>query len=358
MFKGHGFVHSSSPRGFCLVTAVCVLLALLLHEGPRPPALLPPASQNLARTRTRPRPPLPSPDEEHVQEKVRKTRRGPAVSLETYALVAELRGLRAGSSEAKARAQQILETGYTKLQRTKEFSAIMGAFGRLQLWQESLALLAIRQSQRPDLEATNAAMIACSSSAERWPVVLHMLGNLWNESAPPGMSTYNIVMAACSRAGEWQKVLELHSEMLKIRRRDLYTFNVSLHACVQGRVWEQGLSLLDEMLYSGVTPRWEMYNLGIMLAGEGLKWKIALGFLENMWKREVIPDEVTYSAVIDACERSGRWQEAVDLLGIMKRKGYEVKAETVRAVLRTCETSNQEGAIKILKEDLQFRYPR
>ncbi|CAE8737884.1 unnamed protein product, partial [Polarella glacialis] len=186
--------------------------------------------------------------------------------------------------------------------KSKSRSSVIGRLPKLgpvlrMLWEESLALLDFRsRTHRPDVGLCNAAMLACGREAGQWQIVLQLLKGVWQMDMKPDMLSYNVAMGACSQAGQWQKVLCLLNEMQKFRRRDIFTFNVSMQAYAQGRLWEESLAMLAEMLYYDVHPTWQMYNLGIIMAGEGKQWETALDLVDDMWKREVIPDAVTYSA--------------------------------------------------------------
>eukprot|EP00435_Cladocopium_sp_Y103_P075127 s33_g54.t1 len=279
--------------------------------------------------------------------KKRRSREGPAISMENQARLRSLQNLPEKSEEALAVIQEVIQKPET-LTRVKEVQAFISACGRLHFWREALDLLELKRTGAwpvGDIVLTNAAMSACSQVGN-WEAVLGLLEDAPRHSVSPDIISYNLAMGACCNGGQWERVLSLGNDLQQVKgRKDFATFNVTLHACVQGGQWELGLACLNQMLALDLQPTWTMYNLGILLSREGL-WQLGLSYLQDMWSRLVMPDATTYASTVeamtcDAAQAAQQWRPALALLASMRRKGFPVPPETREAVARACDEAGE-----------------
>ncbi|CAK0899307.1 unnamed protein product, partial [Prorocentrum cordatum] len=76
--------------------------------------------------------------------------------------------------------------------------------------------------------------------------------------------SYNAGISACEKGEQWQRALELLSEMLKAKLEpSVISYHAEIVACARCGQWRQALSLLGEMRNRYVEPNEDSYNLGI-----------------------------------------------------------------------------------------------
>lgn len=293
---------------------------------------------------------IAAPRSKGLGRKKRRSREGPAISVENQARLRSLQNLPEKSEKALAVIQEVIQKPET-LTRVKEVQAFISACGRLHFWREALDLLELKRTGAwpvGDIVLTNAAISACSQVGN-WEAVLGILEDAPRHSVSPDIISYNLAMGACCNGRQWERVLSLVNDLQQVKgRKDFATFNVTLHACVQGGQWELGLACLNEMLALDLQPTWTMYNLGILLS-RGKLWQLGLSYLEDMWSRLVMPDVTTYASTVEAITAmteaaapgDATWRPALALLASMRRKGFPVPPETREAVARACDEAGE-----------------
>lgn len=64
----------------------------------------------------------------------------------------------------------------------------------------------------------------------------------------PDVFSFNTAIAACARAGDWRKALDLLAGMkVEGLTPDIFSYNAAIGACAKGGQWMIGLELLDKV---------------------------------------------------------------------------------------------------------------
>lgn len=174
----------------------------------------------------------------------------------------------------------------------------------------------------------------------------------------PDIVTYNTVMSACGRAGEWRLTLEV---MQAARERGLLpnqvTYNTAISACGKGGQADMALSLLEDMPRAGLTPDSCSFNSAISACATEGRWERVLSLLKRMkassgkGRNAVSPDVFSFSAAITACGRGRQWGIALGLMDVMKRWGIRPGRVAFNAAISACgECGQWERALGLLRE--------
>ncbi|CAJ1395532.1 unnamed protein product [Effrenium voratum] len=165
--------------------------------------------------------------------------------------------------------------------RPRDYTLVMTAYGRVDMWEEAVALLDEMRSCAYD----------------------------------PGVINFNCALAACERAGAWQAAMTILDGMKGSQIcPDQLSFMAVLGAVSQQSFWQHGLQLLTDMESSSEAPDAMAYSAAMGACGRSKRWWVAVALLGKVKSSELIPDEVMYNTVISACEQSRRWQQALALL--------------------------------------------
>ena len=165
--------------------------------------------------------------------------------------------------------------------RPRDYTLVMTAYGRVDMWEEAVALLDEMRSCAYD----------------------------------PGVINFNCALAACERAGAWQAAMTILDGMKGSQIcPDQLSFMAVLGAVSQQSFWQHGLQLLTDMECSSEAPDAMAYSAAMGACGRSKRWWVAVALLGKVKSSELIPDEVMYNTVISACEQSRRWQQALALL--------------------------------------------
>ena len=205
----------------------------------------------------------------------------------------------------------------------------------------------------------------------------------------PDEVTYGTVMAACERAKEWHKVLEL-SRLMESERSDLVmdgmAISSALHACQQLSYGHAALDYLEKMKELRIAtssasasasasaeggrhdsdssnhghggnrrgnrrrqalkgPDDVAYRLTISACARGGLLTEAIELLHQMEKDTGSPpDVVAYSAAMEGCAKLGEYVQAFDLLREMKKKGVAPNVITYSAAISACATASANAA--------------
>ena len=177
----------------------------------------------------------------------------------------------------------------------------------------------------------------------------------------PDEVTYGTVMAACERAKEWHKVLEL-SKRMESERTDLtmdgMAISTALHACQQLSYGHDALVFLEKMKQLKMQsqnhrerdnrqrkalkgPDDVAFLLAISACARGGLIEEALELLRNIEQETGTPPDVAaYSSVIGGCAESGEYMKAIELLKEMKANGVEPNVISFSAAISACASAS------------------
>jgi pentatricopeptide repeat protein len=150
--------------------------------------------------------------------------------------------------------------------------------------------------------------------------------------------TYSSIISACEKSSQWERALELLSEM---RERgiepNVITYSAAISACEKGSKWERALELLSEMRQRGLEPNAISFNAAITACEKGAQWERALELLGEMRQRGPAPNIASFTAVMQCAVASGKIDEGFVLLQEAESAGFanDPEAYTMHQALRT-----------------------
>eukprot|EP00928_Gymnodinium_smaydae_P085204 TRINITY_DN6855_c0_g1_i4.p1 TRINITY_DN6855_c0_g1~~TRINITY_DN6855_c0_g1_i4.p1 ORF type:complete len:546 (+),score=99.26 TRINITY_DN6855_c0_g1_i4:29-1639(+) len=226
------------------------------------------------------------------------------------------------------------------------FNKSLAALARQQLWERALSSLlrACRhfapgardprpsERVRPDIVSFNAVINACGRSGE-WTWALLLLRMAADaEALSPNIVTYNTAITALGRARRWALVLSVLDELLLADSRrkglqpDAVTFSAAISALERVALWERALSLLASLKAHQPELRLDAIVFGACISAceKGWEWQRALALLEELRSLGFATArgaEQAYNATISACEKALRWTRALQLLQEAPRGG-------------------------------------
>ena len=225
-------------------------------------------------------------------------------------------------------------------------NSLLSACANVAAWCRALALLAAG-SDVADLVSCNAVLTGLSRSS-RWSQALgmegwqhHALDALGNRSADGLLRCNNVIAAACSKGGRWERAmfvisglgardLQLDSVSLRtavsalekgmfwnLALRALQTsdsslalgvagFNSAISACSKVREWVHALRLMGDIRHCALRPTL-------------VSWAAAVGACHDAWPTccsllQGSPSEVSFGAASEACAAGGEWVRSLALL--------------------------------------------
>jgi len=153
--------------------------------------------------------------------------------------------------------------------------------------------------------------------------------------APRNVRDYTTIISAWTRVRRPDRALALFDRMRSEKsptadganhslsssiEPTLITFNAAIAACAKASNADRALELLDEVRAAGMEPDAYTYNATISACAKGGRWELALELFSTMRDLERIePDVFTYAAALTACDRGGLGERAVELLREMQR---------------------------------------
>lgn len=179
----------------------------------------------------------------------------------------------------------------------------------------------------PDIQTFNTVMSACGRAGE-WQLALDVMQAIREWGLLPNRVTYNTAISACGKGGQPDAALGLLEDMRQTESGpDAFSYNSAISACASTGRWENALTLLGEMKSAHcVTPDKFSFSSAIAACGKGGQWKLALGVLEAMKRAGIRPGRVAFNAAIEACAGSGQWKKAIYLLREMEEEAATMAA--------------------------------
>ena len=117
----------------------------------------------------------------------------------------------------------------------------------------------------------------------------------------------NAYISQLARRERWSDAVELCASMPK---PDVVTYNSVITACEKSGQWEAAEQVLKEMKAVGVQPDVITHSALISAYEKGGQWERAKATFEEMKAAGMKPTVITYSALISAYEMSNQWARA------------------------------------------------
>ena len=181
-----------------------------------------------------------------------------------------------------------------------------------------------RLGPQPDAGCYSLAIDVCARKGH-WSVADGLLSSMQHEEGlQPEASSFAVVMAACHRAGQSERVLELLGEMEASGVRGGSgggAYATAIHAALAGKQHGKMLAVVEQMLDKGLEVEERLIHpmMG-ELVKEG-KWEEGRKLLALARRGGRLTGEV-YAKAVEACVPEGQWSEAFKLLEEMDKEGF------------------------------------
>lgn len=168
-------------------------------------------------------------------------------------------------------------------------------------------------------------------------LALDVYEQLVAEGCAPNLVTYNIMIDAYARTGQWARAVEV---LDSIARQGLIpearTYNSIISACGKASQPAAAAQVYERMLVDGVEPTSTTYTSVISAFGRVGKVDEAFRVYRDMAARGCEANVITYSSLISVCERAGRVELALKLFDEMRESGVRPNVVTYNAIVSAC----------------------
>ncbi|GFP92215.1 pentatricopeptide repeat-containing protein at2g41720 [Phtheirospermum japonicum] len=146
----------------------------------------------------------------------------------------------------------------------------------------------------------------------------------------PDVETYNALINAHGRAGQWRWGVNIMNDMLRAAiPPSRTTYNNLINACGSSGNWREALKLSKQMTDNGVGPDLVTHNIILSAYKTGLQYSKALAYFELMKGTKVRPDTTTLNIVIDCLVKLQKHDEAIEIFNSMRDKRSESQPDIV-----------------------------
>ncbi|KAI3471686.1 hypothetical protein Pfo_028336 [Paulownia fortunei] len=146
----------------------------------------------------------------------------------------------------------------------------------------------------------------------------------------PDVETYNALIYAHGRAGQWRWGLNIMEDMLRAAiPPSRSTYNNLINACGSSGNWREALKVCKKMTDNGVGPDLVTHNIILSAYKTGSQYSKALSYFELMRGTNVHPDTTTLNIVIGCLVKLGKYEEAIKVFNSMREKRSECRPDIV-----------------------------
>lgn len=201
--------------------------------------------------------------------------------------------------------------------------------------------------------------ISSSSAGEGWALVLGLMSEMRSEGVNPDAFTFSIAIAACGRAGQWQRALLLLDEMGREKEPlapNVVAVNAAMAACARAGECDRALDLLRRMISAhrdgARTPDQSTGDPSDTIRGKcsenGIRDLQTEDGGDRGWPR---PDAVSFNTAMQACAKAGRWRDGATFLRRMRDVGVRPDVRSYGATFACLRAGGQwTQALELLAE--------
>mmetsp|Transcript_8260 Transcript_8260/g.12834 ORF Transcript_8260/g.12834 Transcript_8260/m.12834 type:complete len:444 (-) Transcript_8260:84-1415(-) len=185
--------------------------------------------------------------------------------------------------------------------------------------------------------------IRASEKLKDWKSAVRIFDVMRSRGLRPDRQLYRIVLALCSRAGEWETCFQILDKMTNEDKfdADLTAHILTIEACEKKGEWKPALNLLLTMIKNGTQPDTAAYNAALSACTSAGQWPMALKILESLQTANIPCNKKTYSTAILAYRKMNQWQKCLNSLVLMEVNGLEPDESDISAVIDILEKSGQ-----------------
>eukprot|EP00435_Cladocopium_sp_Y103_P025163 s1174_g6.t1 len=256
-----------------------------------------------------------------------------------------------------------------------------GQDGQAHPWTEALQLQDLLRSRAllPDIITYSAAAVAMKTQNSHWSWGFHLLSRLsmallradiimqntvisamgadqwWLATSllerllyNCTLITYNSVLNACEKSGQWNRALRVFTQALEHFKVDAFSYSAAVSACEKGLAWTRALHLEQSM--APVPQNLLCYNGTLSACEKSSHWEFALhSFLQRI-NRPLKVDGFTLNALLGALARGSQWRWALQLLQQGQRLRWSNLISYNTAMLACVESEQWTHLLQLLDE--------
>eukprot|EP00897_Mesotaenium_endlicherianum_P004749 jgi/Mesen1/4301/ME000022S03586 len=202
------------------------------------------------------------------------------------------------------------------------------------------------------------ALLASVARGGHWEIALGLLDEMRAAGVPPDSFTWSSALTAFGRAGEYERAMAFHEDMLMAapsatRPGDeggggggaggsvggggveptLEVCNAALLACQAKGKWQRGLQIIYDMERRGITPNVVSYSTLVKACEVAREGKPALEVYQRMLRVRCRPNAFTYAALIRTLGKAGEWQRAFEIFEDMRLAGDSPNVHVYNALI-------------------------
>lgn len=195
------------------------------------------------------------------------------------------------------------------------------------------------------------SLIAACQKAGQWHRALQLLAELPSKALQPTVVSYNTAISACATVWQIAMMLAHRTDV----QRDVITFNAAMSSLDQDVLqWQRAFHLFLSLRRNDLLP--SVVTCSTAMSVVGHRWDVALHFLETS-DLGVRADVVMYSAGINACGKCQEWEQALWTLASCKRRELQPHVVAYNTVISTLAECRWEVALLIFHEALMYSRP-
>lgn len=212
------------------------------------------------------------------------------------------------------------------------FNAMLSAFAYSSQWERGLQFLQTDIGNGLDSYGRVSAG-TCFAIAALWEAALGLLPETFKAQSHV-THVFNVVVAGCARASQWQRCLDILRMMKSLSLSSLRvspddaTYSSVISSCDGISLWPRAVALLAEAKAAQVerlkAAPISSCNAAITICGTQHEWRWSLWILDS--KTDALdspnvdswPDLMSMKSALISCERASKWQECIQLLHMMR----------------------------------------
>ena len=183
-------------------------------------------------------------------------------------------------------------------------------------------------------------MIHACSKAQQWEKALDLFSQMQDKRFRPNNHTFTHLINACGGVGDGIMPRKVYASMIAHRvKPNSYTATAMITALSKTGEWEVGLQVLAdaERMPAMMRANAYTYNSAIDACRKADQWDMCWKLFHRMQRRGEPPAEYTYSAMMNAAADAKKWEAALILIRTMKRQGFGISVQTKDVTRRAFE---------------------
>ncbi|CAK9057591.1 Putative pentatricopeptide repeat-containing protein At1g12700 [Durusdinium trenchii] len=186
---------------------------------------------------------------------------------------------------------------------------------------------------------------AIAKKRDQWLEACLLLHGLIEVELRPDVISFNSLINACGRSGEWHMAHFFLEQLGPWRLQcDVVGYSSLVTSCERGRQWRRALGLLRQSPSASLRCPVVTYNATLSALGgaaaPGALWRRAVQVLRELEGHAVRAQVISFNSVINAVHR---WEHALDLLTLPPQRALRPSAVSYGSAADRCAAGSVAG---------------